>query len=173
MKAKTKHKLGLWFLFIVILFMGLSGTRYIYKMGQSSKAILKDNYVSIGFAKAMIKALDVMKDQDSVKSKEAIQLFKKNLNLEASNITEVGEKEIVEQLSKDFELYLKNPSSTTLADSMRTRIYKISELNMLALEHKNIAAQKTADAAIMHISLLLALGILTCFSLIFNLANIT
>ncbi|MNS38846.1 hypothetical protein D3C72_711100 [compost metagenome] len=153
--------------------MGLGGTRYVYNMGQESKAILNDNYRSIGFAKSMMQQLDAMHGTDSVQAQNAIVSFKKTLQQEANNITEIGEKEVVDQLRADFELYQKGNPTPELADSMRAKIYRISEMNMQALEKKNMEAQKWSDSAIIYVSLLFAFGILISFSLIFNLSSIT
>ncbi|SMO54245.1 HAMP domain-containing sensor histidine kinase [Solitalea koreensis] len=168
MKIKAKLTLGLWFLFIVILLMGLTGTHYIYKLGKDSKAILKDNYESIEFAKDMMQQFDDISSADVAKAQEATNLFSQRLNQEENNITEIGEKETVDQLRVDFENYKKDPSSSVLANSIRSKLYKISEMNMQALERKNRVAQKTADDAVLYISLLLAICIMACFSFIIN-----
>src|SRR2546428_24337 len=168
MKIKAKLTLGLWFLFTVILLMGLIGTHYIYKLGKDSKAILKDNYESIEFAKDMMKQFDDMSSPDAAKATGAAELFSKNLQLEENNITELGEKETVDQLRTDFENYKKDPSSSVLSSSIRSKLYKISEMNMQALERKNRVAQKTADDAVLYISLLLAICVMACFSFIIN-----
>ncbi|SMO54302.1 hypothetical protein SAMN06265350_103204 [Solitalea koreensis] len=151
--------------------MGLAGTQFIYKLGKNSKAILKDNYASIEWAKEMMQQLDNMNNAEVSKARAAAVQFDSKLKLEESNITEIGEKETVKQLRANFEYYQQNPSSQLLSTSIRTNLYKISELNMQALERKNGLAQKTADNAILYISLLLAVCVLICFSLIFNIPS--
>ncbi|AFD08781.1 HAMP domain-containing sensor histidine kinase [Solitalea canadensis] len=168
MKTKTKLTLGIWFLFIVILVMGLTGTHYIYKMGEDAKSILKDNYESIEYAKAMMEQLDELHTADAAKTQTALALFEKYLVLEKKNITEIGEKELAEELSLSAEQLKKNPASTELMLSIREKLFKLSEMNMQALVRKNNVAQKNAQQAVIYISLLLAVCVMICFSFIVN-----
>lgn len=167
MKTKTKLTLGLWFLFLVILIMGLTGTHYIYKMGEESKTILKDNYESIEYAKAMMQQLDELHTSDAAKKETAFALLEKNLALEKLNITEVGEKQLTEELSLSTQKLKENPSPELIL-SIREKLFKLSEMNMQALVRKSNAAQNNAQEAVIYISLLLAVCIMICFSFIVN-----
>lgn len=159
--------LGLWVLFLLILLMGLSANMYIYKMGKDSKSILKDNYISIKYAKEMLQQLDQMSNAE--KAQQAASVFEKTLKQEESNITEPGEKETVALLRTDFERYRQNPASPQLVNAIRAKIYKITEVNMNALERRNLAVQNNVERAVVYVSLLLAVCILTSFSIIFNI----
>jgi hypothetical protein len=75
MRIKTKLYLGLIFLFIVIIVIGVLGIVSLDKMASDSRAILKANYESLQYVKNMQQALDGIEMQDPV----SYQIFNKNL----------------------------------------------------------------------------------------------
>jgi len=123
MKLKTKLSLGIGFLFAIIFTLIVFCMFYIGKISNDSENILKDNYNSVMYAKNMSSSIDVMnlniinklsiqkennklgqnqlRDFDSAKI-----IFVRNLELEKGNITEVNEKEYVEKLTENFDLYI-------------------------------------------------------------------
>ncbi len=124
MSLKTKLSLGLGFLFLIIVAMGLFSSFYVGKLGQDAENILKDNYKSITYARNMLVALDDMKTavtgavpgpgQTGVISDYYGRLFESGrrafeaaLEAENGNITEIREKEAAQALGRDYESFLK------------------------------------------------------------------
>jgi hypothetical protein len=124
MTIKTKLSLGLGFLFLIIFALAAFCSNYVGKLAKETDNILKDNYDSLVYSRNMISALDDMKNSISitlfnssdtgVKSDYYQQLFQSgrdgfetNLKSENNNITEIHEKETVERLNRDYEMYLK------------------------------------------------------------------
>ncbi len=196
MVLKTKLSLGLGFLFIIIFILAAFCSYYVGKSGQEAENILKNNYDSIVYSKNMISALDDMINSISStvfnplgtgKSSDYYQqlfesgriVFETNLKAENNNITEIHEKEYVERLNHDYEMYLKlclqikdRTSGRSLyfnnflpaCQKMKQSINGIYDVNMQAVVRKSQLAKKDSDdfnttmAIIGTICLLLAFG---------------
>ena len=124
MTIKTKLSLGLGFLFLIIFALAAFCSNHVGKLAKETDNILKDNYNSLVYSRNMISALEDMKNSISSamfnpsdtgkKSDYYEQLFQSgrdgfetNLKSENNNITEIHEKETVERLNHDYEIYLK------------------------------------------------------------------
>jgi NtrC-family two-component system sensor histidine kinase KinB len=124
MTLKTKLILGLGFLFFIIFALAGFCSYYVGRLGQESDNILKDNYSSVVYSKNMLSGLDNMKTsitstmyntgRVAIMSDYYLRLFESgrkvfetNLKAENNNITEIHEKEYVERLNQDYDLYLK------------------------------------------------------------------
>jgi two-component system, NtrC family, sensor histidine kinase KinB len=196
MVLKTKLSLGLGFLFAIIFALAAFCSYYVGKSAQEADNILKDNYDSIVYSRNMTSSLDDMIHSISstvfipahkgAKSDYYRQLFgsgrkvfETNLKAEKNNITEIHEKEYVEKLNHDYEVYLKlchqmtNSASGRLlyfsdflpaCEGLKQSINSIYDVNMQAVVRKSQLAKKdaanfkSAMAAIATICFLLALG---------------
>ena len=196
MTLKTKLSLGLGFLFIIIFTLAAFCSYYVGKSSQEADNILKNNYNSIVYSKNMISALDDMINSISstifnpvgtgTKSDYYLQLFESgriafetNLKAENNNITEIHEKEYVERLNHDYEVYLKlclqMKSGTKgrslyfsdflpACEKLKQSINGINDINMQAVVRKSQLAKKDSSnfkatmAAIATLCFLLALG---------------
>ena len=196
MLLKTKLSLGLGFLFLIIFTLAGFCSYYVGKSGQESENILKDNYNSIVYSKNMISALDDMNNSVSstvfnpvgtgTGSDYYLKLFESgrnvfeiNLKAENNNITEIHEKEYVERLNHDYEMYLKlclqmknSTSGRSLyfndflpaCEKLKQSINGIYDVNMQAVVRKSQLAKKDSAnfkatmAAIATLCFLLALG---------------
>jgi hypothetical protein len=196
MVLKTKLSLGLGFLFIIIFTLAGFCSYYVGKSAQEAENILKNNYNSIVYSKNMISALDDMINSLSstifnpagkgTGSDYYLNLFESgrnafeiSLKAENNNITEIHEKEYVEKLNHDYEIYLKlcslmknSPRGRSLyfnyflpaCDKLKQSIDGIYDVNMQAVVRKSQLAKKDSDnfkatmAAIATICFLLALG---------------
>lgn len=176
-KLKTKILFGLFFLLFVILLLSLTGILSIYYLSQDSEAIIKDNNASVEYSTNMLNALEEIfnsqlflianKTHDSTEvdylkntivEKEGV--FKKYLELQKSNITEVNEDNIVKKVIDSyagFTSLIDSSSSTNdysgyLMNELKARyiitsasIRQIYSLNMSAIYRKNRTANQTAD----------------------------
>src|SRR5450432_4327524 len=97
MRLKTKLSASLIFLFLVILLFGILGIFYINKLSNEAQMILKNNHESLVYSNNMLSALENIKIR-----KDAVQKFQENLQKQQNNITEPGEKEATDELTKNF-----------------------------------------------------------------------
>jgi len=124
MILKTKLTLGLGFLFVIIFTLAGFCSYYVERLGLESDNILKNNYESIVYSKNMISGLDDIKisigsiinntSHTARRSDYYLKLFESgknvfdnNLKAENNNITEIHEKEHVERLNNEYEIFLK------------------------------------------------------------------
>ena len=124
MILKTKLTLGLGFLFLIIFILVGFCSYYVGRVGQEADNILKNNYNSIVYSKNMLSGLDDMRTSISSSMNSTNNsgkmsdyylnlfdsgknVFESNLKAENHNITEIHEKEYVEILNHDYEMFLK------------------------------------------------------------------
>lgn len=196
MVLKTKLSLGIGFLFLIIFALAGFCSYYIQNLSRESDNILKDNYHTLVYAKNMLQALDDMNaavsnsifnpalanklsDYYEKTFESARQAFDRNLKEESGNITEIHEKDYVEQLNTTYALYinlslqLKNGAGSSALyfsellpayEKLRHTIDTINDINMQAIVRKNELARKDAAriidtmGIIVTISVLLAMG---------------
>lgn len=184
MALKTKLTFGLGFLFLIIFGLSFFYSFHIQKLSSESNNILKDNYVSIVYSKDMLLALDDMRTavSDSLfnanKSADYFSKlfvsgkakFEENLKAESNNITEIHEAEYVDQLKKNYDIYLKlcgqiqsGSGSATMYfnealpayEKVQDAIISIFDVNMQAIERKNNLTRGDA-ASMVHITAIIA-----------------
>src|SRR5208337_4101534 len=123
MSLRSKLTVGLGFLFVIIFGLTIYSSYQIQQLSKEADAILKDNYDSLVYCKNMLLALDDMSSTVSYRifgsspntpSAYESQLFEssrsafeRSLNAEKNNITEVHEKEYVEELNGNYDRYVK------------------------------------------------------------------
>jgi len=166
-RLKTKLSLGLVFLFVVILLFGILGLFYINRLSDEGRLVLKNNHESLVYGIQMLQALENMKTQ-----KGAVDIFRENLKKQQGNITEVGEKEATDELTKNFDEMMVNPSDSSNYIDIRRSIYKILELNENAIQRKSAIAQQTAENAKQILTIIFTILTLIAFTFIFNLPGI-
>ena len=162
MKIKTKITLGLISLFLAILLTGGLGVWYLQQLSADAKNILRDNYETLEYTKKMLESIEKRMSKNDQ--------FEQNLFAQENNISEIGERDVTQQLRNEFNLFKKDSSSIHIA-TMRQNIFQIMDLNMNAIVRKNQIASRTADKAITLLSFVLASVLLFTFSFIFNFPN--
>jgi PAS domain S-box-containing protein len=167
MRLKTKLSAGLTFLFTVILVFGILGIVSISHLSHQSNQVLENNHESIVYTNNMFKALD-----NIVIQKDALEIFEDNLHKQEKNITEIGEKEITEELRQNFNELKINPADPTNYPQVRASLTRILDLNEMAIIRKHRAAQQTADNAQFWLTIIFTVLILISFTFIFNLPGI-
>jgi hypothetical protein len=192
MTLKTKLSLGLGFLFLIILSLAAFCSYYVQTLGQESENVLKDNYYSIVYSKNMLSALDDMRTSISSTlyntsptgkmSDYYLKLFESgrktfetNLKAENNNITEIQEKEYVEILNHDYEMYMKlclqiksGSRRTSLylneflpaCEKLKQSINGIYDVNMQAVVRKNEQVKHDSAGFITSMSIIGSLCIL-------------
>ena len=175
MSLRTKLTVGLSFLFFIIFALAIYSSFDIQGLSRDAEKIIKDNYDSLVYCKNMLVALDDMRTGISsmVFGSNQIKLsdyyshlfetskstFESSLSDEKSNITEIGEKDYVEELTNNYNLYLnlslqilrKGATSGLYFDdflpayaSARQAVIKINDLNMQAIQRKSLSTKHNA-----------------------------
>jgi NtrC-family two-component system sensor histidine kinase KinB len=163
MSIKTKVTLGVLFLFVMILSIGGLSLYYMQELSQDSKNILTDNYETLQYTKEIIAQLDRLKTD----SANAIQHIEKNVALQENNITEAGEGELTSNLRSAFEK-LKNSHNDAAVVDLRNICLAIQQINMEAIQKKNINAERTFGNASTYLILVATFCVLAAFTFILN-----
>ena len=119
MKLRTKILAGYGVSLALILLVGAWGVANLWRLGQASEAILRENYRSIRAAEGMVDALERQDSATLISLSEggtnAIDLFANNqveflqwLSRAKDNITIRGETEILAKLQKSYREYLSS-----------------------------------------------------------------
>jgi len=167
MRLKAKLSLGLIFLFVVILLFGVLGLFYINRLSDEGRVVLQNNHESLVYCNRMLQALEGLPAD-----RNALNQFRVNLKKQQTNITEVGEKEATEELTRNFNELMADPSDPGNYADIRRAIGKIEDLNENAIVRKNALTQKTADDAKEVLAIIFTILTLVAFTFIFNLPGI-
>ena len=166
-RLKTKLSLGLIFLFVVLVLFGVLGLFYINLLSKESQKVLQNNQESLLYCNRMLQSLESLRTQ-----KDALDIFKDNLRRQQRNITEIGEREATDLLTKNFNEMLLDPGDSSNYIDIRRAIYQIQDLNEQAILRKNTVAQQTAENAVNVMTILFTILTLVSFTFIFNLPGI-
>jgi PAS domain S-box-containing protein len=164
MKIKVKLTLGVGLLFLFIILLAVIGSVDINALNKDTQNILVANYNTLDYSRNMLIALD-----EDITNPESINKFSENLKKQKNNITEIGEKELTDKLSSDYDLLKKNPMDNQLYISIRKDLTDIMLLNMQAIERKSNIAKQTAKNATWWIALTGTVCFLIAFILLINL----
>jgi PAS domain S-box-containing protein len=166
-RLKTKLSLGLIFLFIVIVLFGVLGLFYINQLSKEGRQVLQNNQESLLYCNRMLQSLEDIRTR-----KDAMDIFKDNLKRQQGNITEIGEKEATDDLTKNFNEMLVDPNDSSNYVDIRRSIYRIQDVNEQAILRKNTIAHQTAESAANVLTMLFTILTLVSFTFIFNLPGI-
>lgn len=168
-KLKTKVALGGLFLFALLILVGAVSFFYFNRLAEDSKEIVKDNYETLNYSRDMLKELDMLNSKDSVRG---FSNFEKHLQLQEDNITEPGEKEITESLRKHFNQLRQQGLTDSLPSLIREDISGIMQVNLQAIDKKNLAVQASAQQAKTIITICLTICLLLGFTFLFNFPSL-
>lgn len=160
---KTKVALGSIFLFLLLVIVGAVSFYYLNRIANESKQIVRNNYETLNYSRQMIDELNNLEDTTKV-----INSFEKLLQSQETNITEPGEREMTMSLRNNFNLLKKNGKWDSLATLIRRDISGIMQLNLKAIDNKNLAAQASAADAKTIIVVCLTICLLIGFTFLYN-----
>ncbi len=163
LQIKDKLRLGLLFLFGLVLLLAGLGIGFVYRLQRDSGAILKDNYRSLVYVREMQQVVDNLSEHRTVD----VEPFAENLRLEEANLTEVGESEATHQVRRAWEGFRRDSAFSRLP-ALRKALYRIQDLNMQAIVRKNAAAAQSAETATLVIGILGTLCVLIAFTFVVN-----
>src|SRR6185312_9888204 len=169
MTIKSKLRAGFAFLFLLaFVCCGLS-IYYLNRLSADAGVILKDNYESLQYMRIIGNTLD--QNEHSL-TKAETDANESNLVKEEHNITEQGEQQAADSLRSKYEqLKLQGNDAAkqaSLRREMRAVMSTIIQLNMIAIEHKNVHAHATASRATILVALIGSFLFLVAFTFIVN-----
>jgi PAS domain S-box-containing protein len=170
-RIKSKIFAGLAFLFIVILLLGILGIVFINQLANASRGTLADNYRSVEYTMKMLKSLDRIYDykknriflrgenipNDMTEKSYLAERneFMSNYTAEKKNVTEPGDKEMVDELYNNYSGFIDRIEGNSDARSIinirnsyyltRQSIVDIYNINMSAIMKINGRIEATAQ----------------------------
>ena len=168
LSVKKKIWLGTLFLFLLLLITGGVGIYYTAKLKSDARNVLQDNYESLSYCHAMYQQLN---DYENNYNKST-QGFENTLQKQEKNITEQGEQQATISLRFHFNKFKSNDTSKQNLQSIREELQKILNINMVAINRKNLAAQHSAIDALSIIIALEGIVFLIAFTFIVNFPSI-
>jgi len=160
LSIRSKFSIGIVFL-LIILALSIFSAYYMNKLSKESGTILKENYLSLVYARDMSGGLTDInqeitscfltnKNIDSLLIKKDLNIIDKSLQLEKNNFTEPGEDKLVSDIETMLKVYcdsvakfLKSPQSASSVLDLQKKygaLYQqlglLSQLNGKAIEVK-------------------------------------
>jgi two-component system, NtrC family, sensor histidine kinase KinB len=169
-KIKSKVFAGLAFLFLVIILLSVLGVVFINQLANASRGTLANNYRSVEYTMKMLKSLDSIYDyrthymypgkenvSGNIAEKNYVSEkdnFQNSYLAEKNNITETGERELVDNLYNNYSNFINiveqkedNNSLINLRNSYfitRQSVVDIYNINMNAIQRINLRIGETA-----------------------------
>jgi len=192
---RTRFTLGMIFLFIIISVLAVFSGYYLNKLSSKTSAILKENYLSVVYAREMSEGLMNINQEittcfltkrtpDTLKIAKELNQINLSLGSEKNNITEPGEDKLVsgietnyleyrdslQTLVKSAEsaaglLYLQNKSA-----NLYQQLSILSQMNGKALEVKTDDAKASSQSALTKMTILATMCFLIGMSFAFSFA---
>lgn len=163
MSLKAKITWG--FVAMLALLVGLGGYAFstVQRLDHSSRTILQDNFYSVQLGQRMLQALD------EPVTPAALGRYRTALTREAGNITEPGERQLVDSMVQAVGRYQDTlPDRAATVAALRRHTHRMVALNMAALTRKNAQANRTATAATRFLATLLTLSALLALALVLS-----
>ena len=193
LSIRTIILIGMIFLFLIILVLSIFSGFYLNKLSNKTSAILKENYLSIVYARDMTEGIMnitqeitgcflMNKKTDSLLIENELNLVNKSLQLEKNNITEPAEDTLVSGIEKGYLKYrdsvikyITSSLSTSRifllqkeSGSLRQQLELLSQMNGKAIEAKTDDAKVTANNALKQMTILGTVCFLIALSFIFS-----
>jgi signal transduction histidine kinase len=166
MTIKNKLRAGFGFLFLLALICCCVSIYFLNRLSADARNILKDNYKTVQYTKNIVVVLDA---SIGMLTKSQSQLIEKNLALQELNITEPGEKALTDSLITNFNrLRMADYEAGNIRNEMKRLTYKIMQLNIDAIEHKDAIASATAHKATLLVAFTGTFLFLVAFSFVAN-----
>ena len=193
---RTRFTLGMIFLFIIISVLAVFSGYYLNKLSDKTSAILKENYLSVVYAREMSEGIMNINQEittcfltkrkpDSLKIAKELNLIKQSLISEKNNITEPGEDKLVSGIETEYIEYtdsvsviVKSPKPITgvlflqnKSGDLYQQLSILSLMNGKALEVKTDDAKASSKSALTKMTILATLCFLIGMSFTFSFAS--
>ena len=144
MNIKSKITLGFLALLGLLIILGSYAHYMVQGLDLSSRSILQDNFYSVQLGEGMLQALDEAEAQPT--NPAGLARFRLLLTREAGNITEPGERPVVDSLTRGLARYPQAGGAASL-ELLRQQTHRMVQMNLRAVTHKNEAANLAAVRA--------------------------
>jgi len=196
LSIRTKFALGMIFIFIIILTLLGFSAFYLNKMSNKTSAILKENYLSVVYAREMNAGLENINQEittsfltnrnpDGQLIQKELGMIDQSLQLEKGNITETGEDKLVAGIESGFIQYrdsLGKVNGSPLSTGrvlyfqkqlgfLSQQIVLLSQMNGKAIEVKTDDAKVSAKNAVTGMTVLGSFSFLIALSFIYSFAS--
>ena len=192
---RTRFVLGMIFLFLIILVLSVFSGYYLNKLSNKTSAILKENYLSVVYAREMIEGImnidreittSFLKksNPDSALIAKQINWISSSLELQKKNLTEPGEFKLVAEIESGYNQYKDSVFKISQSPDAAGMIYLenesgdlfrqlliLSDMNGKALEAKTDDAKASARTAMTNMSLLASVCFLIGMSFSYSFAS--
>jgi two-component system, NtrC family, sensor histidine kinase KinB len=193
---RTRFILGMIFLFIIILVLSVFSGFYLNKLSNKTSAILKENYLSVVYAREMSESIMIINQEittgfltnsssDSIKIAKELNSLNNSLLSEQNNITEPGEDKLVSDIRTGYLAFkdsvlktLKSPISVSGMFDMQNKsreLYQqlllLSQMNGKAIEAKTDDAKASSKSALTQMTILATVCFLIGLSFIYSFAS--
>jgi methyl-accepting chemotaxis protein len=196
LSIRTKFGLGMVFIFLIILILLGFSAFYLNKLSNKTSAILKENYLSVVYAREMTDGISkisqemttaFLENRSPEKAMIAHQLeaINQSLQQEKGNFTEVGEDRLVAGFETVFDEY--RGKITKLTDSvlspeellyfqkkqafLEQQLLLLSQMNGKAIEIKTDDAKVSSKNALTGMTILGSFCFLIALSFIYSFAS--
>ncbi|MGI4760460.1 MAG: ATP-binding protein [Janthinobacterium lividum] len=144
MRLHTKITLGFLAMLGLLLGIGFYAYATLGRLDRANRTVLQENFYSVQLGQGMLQALDGLATNPA--DAPALGRLRTLLDREADNVTEPGERRLVDSLTQALATY---PGAAPAASQARLRqlTHRVVALNMTALAHKNGQAMHTAAQA--------------------------
>lgn len=196
---RTRFTLGMIFLFLIILVLSVFSGYYMNKLSNKTSAILKENYLSVVYAREMSEGIMNVNQEitagflsnrnvDTMRISKELSIISKSLSEEKNNITEPGEDKLVSGIETDYHVYrdsvsgiiklAKSPVSPAgllflqnTSGNLCRQLSVLSQMNGKALEIKTDDAKASSKSALSQMTVLATLCFLIGISFTFSFAS--
>jgi two-component system, NtrC family, sensor histidine kinase KinB len=182
-------------MFLIILILSVFSGYYMNKLSNKTSAILKENYLSVVYAREMGEGIMninqeiesgylINREPDSLRIGKELNLINMSLSAEKNNITEPGEDKLVANIDKEFSeyreavLHLAYPPKSAAILNLQNKsgdLYQqlmlLSQMNGKALEVKTDDAKASSKSALSQMTILATLCFLIGMSFAFSFAS--
>jgi two-component system, NtrC family, sensor histidine kinase KinB len=173
MKAKDKLRFKLWTLFFLVILGGVLALFYMREISNNAKVLLEDNYNTLVYTREM---RTVLLENPPPMPQQALKNLQQELVKEENNITELGEREVVQKLRQNVNVLANSsaslPQMQQAVFGARKAIQEIEQINLDAIMRKHQQAQSSIRRATIYLGLVGALTFLILFSFLFNLPDL-
>jgi hypothetical protein len=194
--VRRRITFGMIFLFLIILVLSVFSGYYMNKLSGKTSAILKENYLSVVFARDMSENIMNIDREittsflkrilpDTVRIKDELNRFSKSLTAEKNNLTEPGEDRLVADIESGYLIYrdsllhiLRSPGVPSgmiflqnSAAGLNQELLQLSQMNGRAIELKTDDAKASANSALTKMTILASICFLIGMSYTFSFGS--
>ena len=196
LSIRTKFALGMIFIFLIIMVLLGFSAFYLNKLSNKTSAILKENYLSVVYAREMNEGLVNINQEistsflmnrilDSQIIQKELAVVDKSLQLEKGNFTEPGEDKLVAGIELEFIEYRDSitkfigstPSNNRALffqqklGSLSQQLVLLSQMNGKAIEAKTDDAKVSSKNALTGMTILGSFSFLIALSFVYSFAS--